>query len=145
MKAFRFSLQRVLEWRAVQLRTEEEKLSQLQQQLSALQIRDKELAASLVKSDLELRSRAVIPSVELAAITGFRHRVDSHRLKLRQACAKLEREIDEQRKRLLDARKDHRVLEKLKEKRRAEWTYLHDRELENIAADAFLAQWARPE
>jgi len=144
VKAFRFSLQRVMEWRAVQLRTEEEKLSQLQQQLSALLIRDKELAASLVKSELELRSRAVIPSVELSALTGFRQRIDSNRLKLRQACAKLEHEIDEQRKRLLTARKDHRVLEKLKDRRRAEWVYLNDRELESVAADSFLAQWNRP-
>ena len=145
MKAFRFSLQRVLEWRAVQLRTEEEKLSALQHQLGSLLIRDKELQASLVKSELELRSRLLIPAVEIAALSGFRKRIEAQRRDLRVACFKVEREIDAQRKKLLDARRDHRMLEKLREKKYAEWTYLNDRELESVAADAFLAQWARPE
>src|SRR5512140_2849680 len=42
MKIFRFPLQRVLEWRALQLRVEEEKLATLQQQLtSMLELREK--------------------------------------------------------------------------------------------------------
>jgi hypothetical protein len=44
---------------------------------------------------------------------------------------------------LLKARRDVRVLEKLKENRLREWTYLSDRETENIAAESFLAKWAR--
>src|SRR5579883_1149006 len=145
MKSFRFSLQRVLEWREVQLRTEEERLSSLQQQLSGLLIRDKELQASLVRSEMELRTRPLIPAVEIAAITGFRKRVEDQRRQLRAACFKVERDIDAQRNKLLQARRDHRMLEKLREKRLAEWAYLHDRELEDVAADSFLAQWARPE
>jgi len=50
MKTFRFPLQRVLEWRALQLRVEEEKLAGLQQQLtSLLQLQDK-LAAERNRS-----------------------------------------------------------------------------------------------
>ena len=50
MKTFRFPLQRVLEWRALQLRVEEEKLAGLQQQLvSLLQLREK-LAAERNRS-----------------------------------------------------------------------------------------------
>lgn len=145
MTAFRFSLQRVLEWRAVQLRSEEEKLSGLQQHLSALMIRDKELAAAVVKSELELRARPSIPGSELSSLTGFRKRVQDQRRALQQACARLERDIDEQRKKLLKARQDHRVLEKLREKRHTEWVYLNDREIENLAAEVYLAQWTPPE
>jgi len=36
MKTFRFPLQRVLEWRALQLRVEEEKLAALQQQRASM-------------------------------------------------------------------------------------------------------------
>ncbi len=144
MKAFKFSLQRVLEWRAVQLRREEERLSALQQHLSALLAHDKELLASVVKSELELRARGVIPGFEVAALTGFRSRIQNQRAKLKEACTRIEREIDEQRKRLLKARQDHRMLDKLREKRRAEWTYLNDRELEAIANESYLAQWTPP-
>jgi flagellar export protein FliJ len=144
VKAFRFSLQQVLEWRAVQLRSEEEKLAGLQRQLSALLIRDKELQAAMLKSELDLRARPVIPGLELGALPGFRRRAENQRHVLLQACAKLQRDIDQQRKQLLEARRDHRVLEKLREKRRSEWAYLSDREIEDIAAEAYLAKWAPP-
>ena len=54
MKTFRFPLQRVLEWRALQLRVEEEKLAALQQQLaSMLELREK-LAAERNRSQSHL-------------------------------------------------------------------------------------------
>jgi hypothetical protein len=31
----------------------------------------------------------------------------------------------------------------LKERREKAWTYLHDRELENTAAESFISNWAR--
>ena len=145
MKAFHFSLQRVLEWRALQQRTEEEKLSSLQQTLSALLMRDKELQTSLLKSELDLRARPSIPAFEIGALTGFRRRIELERKNLRTATFKVECEIDAQRKKLLQARRDYRILEKLRARKYAEWSYLNDREIENIAADAFLAQWTRPE
>jgi len=49
----------------------------------------------------------------------------------------------EQRQRLLKARTDHRVLEKLKERRWRQWVYLNDRELEETAAEVYLAKWPR--
>jgi hypothetical protein len=51
----------------------------------------------------------------------------------------------EQRKRLLQARRDHTVLEKLKEKRLRTWSYLSDREIEETAAEAYISKWARNE
>ena len=55
----------------------------------------------------------------------------------------LEIQIAEQRKRLLKVRKDCKILENLKERRKKSWTYLHDRELENTAAESFISNWAR--
>ena len=54
MKTFRFPLQRVLEWRSLQQRVEEEKLAGLQQQHAGLlQIRG-QLAAARARSESHL-------------------------------------------------------------------------------------------
>jgi len=46
VKSFKFSLQRVLDWRALQMRTEEEKLAMLQRKLAALAQREQSLTAA---------------------------------------------------------------------------------------------------
>ena len=55
----------------------------------------------------------------------------------------LEIHIAEQRRRLLKARKDCKVLENLKDRRKKAWTYLSDREIENTAAESYISNWAR--
>jgi hypothetical protein len=43
----------------------------------------------------------------------------------------------------MEARRRCRLLEKLKERRRAEWEKARDRELEELASESFLARWNR--
>src|SRR5713101_6439552 len=105
MKSFRFPLQRVLDWRALSLRTEEEKLGGLQHKLASFQHRENALTAAQLKSELGLLGLPSIDGSDLQAL------------------------------------KDYRVLEKLKEKRLRTWTYLSDRELENIAAESYISNW----
>jgi hypothetical protein len=62
---------------------------------------------------------------------------------LRTQTAQCEKLILEQRQRLLKARTDHRVLERLKERRWRQWVYLNDREVEDTAAEVYLAKWSR--
>src|SRR6185312_6168677 len=70
MKTFRFPLQRVLEWRALQLRVEEEKLAGLQQQLtSLLQVREKlELERNRSESHLFASGTAAGSDLQLWAL-----------------------------------------------------------------------------
>jgi hypothetical protein len=46
---------------------------------------------------------------------------------------------------MLEARRCCRLLERLKERRRAEWQAATDREMEELAAESFLAGWSRGE
>jgi flagellar biosynthesis chaperone FliJ len=55
----------------------------------------------------------------------------------------LGKHIAEQRKRLLRARRDHKIVETLKEKRKEQWAYMNDRELENLAAESYISNWVR--
>jgi hypothetical protein len=42
-----------------------------------------------------------------------------------------------------EARRRCRLLERLRERRRAEWKTENDRELEQVAAESYLARWGR--
>ena len=143
MKIFRFPLQRVLEWRALQLRVEEEKLAGLQQQLvSLLELREK-LAAERNRSESHLFASGTAAGSDLQSWALYQTRLAKQQELLKTHLLQCEKLIMEQHQRLLKARTDHRVLENLKERRWRQWVYLNDRELEETAAEVYLAKWPR--
>ena len=143
MKTFKFPLQRVLEWRALLLRAEEEKLAVLQQKLAALLAREKALNDSELKTETEMAKSPALSGMDLQQFAAFQLRVRHERGSLKANRIQIEAQCVEQRKRLLKARKEVRVLEKLRERRLESWNYLNDREIESIAAEAYIARWAR--
>jgi flagellar export protein FliJ len=143
MKAFHFPLQRVLEYRALQMRTEEEKLATIQNKLAEVLHRENALTAAQLNAEMNLLGRAVVEASEFRALSAFQLRIRSERVSLVAARTNLETQIAEQRKRLLKVRKDCKILENLKDRRKKAWTYLSDREIENIAAESYISNWAR--
>jgi len=143
MKAFRFPLQRVLEYRELQMRTEEEKLSTVQNQLEEVLHRENALTAAQLNAEMNLLGRPVVEATEFRALSAFQLRIRSEKVSLVAARKNLETQIAEQRKRLLKARKDCKILQNLKDRRKKAWTYLSDREIENIAAESYISNWAR--
>ena len=143
MKTFRFPLQRVLEWRALQLRVEEEKLAALQQQLtSLLQMREK-LASERNRSQSHLFASGTAAGSDLQTWALYQARLVKQQELLKTQLLQCEKLTLEQRQRLLKARTDHRVLERLKERRWRQWVYLNDREQEDTAAEVYLSKWSR--
>lgn len=143
MKTFRFPLQKVLEWRRLQERAEEEKLSTLQNQLAAVAHREAELALMELNAEMNLLRQEALPGSEFRALAGFQIRLRTERLSLSAMRETLGKHIAEQRKRLLRARRDHKIVESLKEKRKEQWAYMNDRELENLAAESYISNWVR--
>jgi flagellar export protein FliJ len=143
MKSFRFPLQRVLDWRTLQLRTEEEKLAGLQQKLASLIHRERALTVAQSRSESAVLRPPSIEGSQLRALAGFQFRMKTERATLNTSRTQCEAQIAEQRKRLLKARKDCRVLEQLKEKRHKAWSYLGDREVEDTAAESYISNWLR--
>ena len=143
MKTFRFPLQRVLEWRALQLRVEEEKLASLQQQLtSLLEFREK-LSAERNRSQSHLFASGTAAGSDLQSWALYQARLLKQQELLKTHLAQCEKLILEQTQKLLKARTDHRVLERLKERRWRQWVYLNDREQEDTAAEVYLSKWSR--
>jgi len=143
VRAFHFPLQRVLEYRELQMRTEEEKLSTIQNQLAEVLHRENALTAAQLNAEMNLLGRAVVDAGEFRALSAFQLRIRSEKVSLLAARKNLEVQVAEQRKRLLKARKNCKILENLKEKRKKTWTYLSDREIENTAAESYISNWAR--
>jgi hypothetical protein len=57
--------------------------------------------------------------------------------------AEAEKKLAECRAAMLEARRRCSLMEKLKERRRADWEAAANREIEALAAESFLARWNR--
>jgi flagellar protein FliJ len=133
---FRFSLERVLELRRFQLQAEEEKLARLQQQLEGIDQRVNAIASTELKSEWALRKMPAVAAPDLHTLSDFQARVRKVQAALAVEKQRVTKEIQAQRARLLNARREFRVIEKLKERRLKVWRYQADREVESLAADA---------
>ena len=143
MKAFRFPLERVLGWRHLQLRAEEERLAALQHRVDLIHHHINTLTSAELKSEWGLLKMSSVTGADLQALNAFQSRVKKQRAGLELDRMQAEKQIAVQRTRLLKARKDFRILEKLREKRKTAWTYLSDREVEEAAAEAHMSKLAR--
>jgi flagellar export protein FliJ len=143
MKSFQFPLQRVLDWRALLMRMEEEKLAALQHKLASLVQRENALIAARSKAELDVLRLPSIDGAQIRALAAFRLRIQNDCASIRASRVQCETQIAEQRRRLLVARKDLRSLQKLKEQRWKTWQYLSGREVEDTAAENYISQWAR--
>jgi flagellar biosynthesis chaperone FliJ len=125
------------------MRTEEEKLAGLQHKLGELVHLENAIIAAQLKSEMGILGLPSIEGSDLQALAAFQARIHVERAKLRVQRTQCEAEIAKQRNRLVKARKDFRVLEKLKEKRWRTWVYLSDREVEHTAAESYISKWVR--
>ena len=82
-----------------------------------------------------------VNGTDLGALASYQEHIERQRkiaTDRRRDCAA---RLEQQRVRLLQARREHRLLEKLRQVRRAEWEAAVDREFEALAAETYLAQW----
>ena len=143
MNAFQFPLQRVLDWRRTQLELEEVQLRRQRSVLVALEARQAQLAASGSDAERQIREWSPVAAGELEALGGFRLRVRDQQRDMAAARVECVQQLDRQEARMLDARRRLRLLERLKERRFSEWRAARDKELEELAAESYLAKWQR--
>ena len=142
MTTFRFRLEKVLEWRRGQLEAEEARFRECAAALAEVDRARAELQAAAVQAEFEVRRWAPVSGADLAALADFRRRVranENELLRRRAECARL---LAEQQNAMLEARRRCRALERLKERRLADWKSATEREIEALAAESHLATWA---
>ena len=143
MTSFRFPLKRVLDWRRTQLELEEARYKQQAAELAALDRARAEIEASGIRAEVQVRQWSAVAGSDLAALDAFRRRVKSREAEIANRRVEFARKLAERQKTMLEARRRCRLLERLEERRFAEWREARDRELDELAAESYLAKWAR--
>lgn len=143
MTTFRFPLQKVLDWRLAQLELEESRFQRQMAALAAIERAYAEMEASGIRAEMEVRRWDPLAGRDLAALGRFRLLVQAREKQIAAERAECWRELAVRKSAMLEARRRCRLLERLKERRLAEWTLARDREPEEVASESFLARWAR--
>ena len=134
MKAFRFPLSRVLDWRRSEMELEENKLKQMHASLGELDRARAELESARSAAEQALVAQAVVEAQELHALDGWRWAVKVRCEEIARRRREQEAEIAAQQQKLMEARRRYRLLDKLRERRHAEWRYELEREEAELAA-----------
>jgi flagellar FliJ protein len=143
MRRFQFRLQSVLDWRIVQRDLEEAKLQGLFAEIHRIDAAIEALGREEAEAE---RAVAFSPSVEaqqLTALEEHKRYAAAETVRLRRQRLDCEKRIAVQREKLVKAERDLRLLERLKERRLAEWTFEFNREQEALASELFLGRWHR--
>jgi flagellar export protein FliJ len=143
MTTFRFSLQKVLDWRKTELELAEMRFKQAMTALAELDRARAEWEAEGIKAELQVREWSPLEGRYLAALGNFRSHVKRREKEIALRRVECQRDVETRRKAMLEARRRCRLLERLKERRHAEWQAGFDRELEETAAEAYLARWTQ--
>jgi len=142
MTPFRFRLEKVLAWRQRELEHEDQKFKRELAALAELDRRHAELEATGVRAEIQVREWSPLAGADLAALGSFRLRVKQEEKALAAARADREKRAEAQRLVMLEARRRCRLLERLRERRLAEWEKARDREIEELAVESCLARRA---
>lgn len=141
MKRFEFHLQSALDWRQRRLETEQARLEALQTQRSRLQASIDSIQAARHQSQDAVAQAAELDRIDFDLVEGYRHAAEYQMRRLSAEIARLDAGIAQQRTRVTEANREHRLLEKLRERRLDDWQKGIDRQIEEEAGERYLAQW----
>src|SRR6266478_5879156 len=142
MTTFQFRLERVLRWRQAKLELEQFALSRIAADCKRWDALLAKLENSRAQAETLLLSPRPVTGNELEALARYKQHLGKERQVAVDHRRECEQKMDQQRARLLSARREYRLLEKLRQVRRAEWETAVNREFEALAAESYLARWA---
>jgi len=143
MRGFHFPLGRVLAWRRTELELEQSKLRRILAGIEECDLSARRLELARARAEQAVRQAPATEACDLWALASYRARLtaDLQALAARKRAA--EQQMAAQREKVLAADRRCRLLEKLEQRRRREWSLAENREVESLAADSFLAGWSR--
>lgn len=141
--AFRFRLSRVLDWYDRQYRMEAGRLRQCAEQSASAHTELARHRQSRLANETQLLRLESLEGNDLRARELYRRRSLLQESHLIRICRDADRNLETQREATLAAQRKVRLVEKLRDRERDEFNYLASRELEHVAADSWLAGFAR--
>jgi flagellar biosynthesis chaperone FliJ len=143
MKRFHFRLETVLRWRDEQARAEETLLDRLRLERLAHQKALAHVANTLQREVQTTLASPQLDGAALAALDTFRRRAHRESLRIQAAIASCEQRIEKQKAAVREARRRHKLLQNLRDRRHQAWQAAFDLEIEQQAGELFLARHAR--
>ena len=142
MQAFRFRLEKVLEWYTRQYELEERRLTVCLSALTEAKSAIASLMAERLSVERDMLALTTILAPDFAALGRYRVGAKHRELELNGVRDRCQAEVEAQRLKLQAAERRVRLVEKLRERRVEEYVYAETRELEELASDAFFSKWA---
>jgi len=142
MTTFAFRLERVLRWRQAKLELEQFALSRLAAECTRWDLTLAGFESTRASEEALVLSRNTVTGEEFGALDRYRKHLQQQKqiaLDRRQAAGL---KMEEQRGRVMLARRESRLLEKLRDVRRKDWEEAVNREFESLAAETYLARWS---
>jgi hypothetical protein len=139
MIAFRFRLQRVLSWYEKRSRIEEDRLRVILTDLSRIDSDKETVRHTRQQTERSIIESQFLDSADLSALAGFVEGTRRELVALEQKRAQLNIMSEQQKSVVSALRTKIRLLEKLRDRRISEYKVEEDRELEELAADAYRA------
>jgi hypothetical protein len=143
MKRFQFPLDRVRRWRAGQAALEELKLEQLREQVTRLREDGRRIEAERANSQRELLGQRTMEATDLQCLDEYRVHARNKMRGIENHALQVEAQASGQLRRVVEARRNAELLERLKQKALEEWQAASGREQENLATELFLAKRGR--
>ena len=143
MKRFEFRLKRVLELRRQQSELEKGKLQSLKSTSERLDQYRAATTKRIEDARTFVEQSEATMSEDLSALSTFESHMRRAITTIGRQREQLDRQITEQRDRVVEAERKVKLLEKLEARQLSGWTICRDKELEELAADSYLARLTR--
>jgi hypothetical protein len=143
MKRFHFPLETARRWRLERAGIEELKLRQILSEKEKLAAAKGRIQDEMARSARQVLGQPSIPGPQLETLDSFRLHVGTRVRKIENQERECEVRIVEQRNRVLDARRQFELIERLRQKAMTEWRAAGNKEQEDLAAELFLARTIR--
>jgi hypothetical protein len=143
MKSFRFRLERVLSWRGAQLTVAETKAQQL---LGGLRTTNEAMADVVERraaAQAAVGQAASLSGAELGAFEASRVWAIREEQRLAARSLVLRHSIEVQNRCVTEARREVKLIERLKARKHESWKAGADHELDDLAAESAIVQWRR--
>lgn len=140
MKKFEFRLRRVLDLRRQQAEIERAKLENLSGLLTRIEAEKATAASRIDAARAHVKHGPSSAGEDLLALSHYETHIAAYRLKLDAKKAHVNKLLVEQRAALSEAERKVKLLEKLEARSLTDWSAAFNKELEELAADAFTAR-----
>jgi flagellar export protein FliJ len=144
MKRYQFTLEGVLRLRIQQSEAAEAVLSGLHEELSRIHARQQQFNAEVRQGEAELLTpQRVLDGEILLRMDEYRRWAAVERRRQAEEVTRCISKIQEQNARVLEAKRNQQLLEKLRDRSRQRWETEAAREEQALAEEAFFSQWGK--